>query len=101
MPVKADVLAKGVRVLIYAGDVDFICNWLGNKAWTLALDFPGHAAFNAEGDHNSTTVSGTTARSSGNFTFLQVHAAGHMVPLDQPQVAQEMVNNFLTNGKWY
>ena len=97
----SDVLAKGVRVLIYAGDVDFICNWLGNKAWTLALDFPGHAAFNAEGDHNSTTVSGTTARSSGNFTFLQVHAAGHMVPLDQPQVAQEMVNNFLTNGKWY
>jgi carboxypeptidase C (cathepsin A) len=26
-----DMLASGIRVLIYAGDVDFICNWIGNK----------------------------------------------------------------------
>ena len=27
----------GVRALIYAGDTDFICNWMGNKALTRAL----------------------------------------------------------------
>ena len=67
--------------MIYAGDADFICNWMGNKAWTLALNWPGSTAFNAADDHDW-DVSGTkagTARTSGGFTFLQVNNAGHMV----------------------
>ena len=33
-----DQLNDGIRVLIYAGDQDYICNWLGNQAWTQALE---------------------------------------------------------------
>lgn len=33
------VLASGAKVLIYAGDQDFICNWLGNKAWTEKIEW--------------------------------------------------------------
>ena len=42
-----DQLAAGIRVLIYAGDQDYICNWLGNRAWVRGLKWPGQAAFNA------------------------------------------------------
>ena len=28
-----DQLKAGIRVLMYAGDQDYICNWLGNQAW--------------------------------------------------------------------
>eukprot|EP00047_Mylnosiga_fluctuans_P003980 m.232076 g.232076 ORF g.232076 m.232076 type:complete len:442 (+) comp12297_c0_seq1:37-1362(+) len=98
-----DMLAAGIRVLIYAGDVDFVCNYKGNKAWTLALDWPHNAAFNAEGDH-SWVVYGANAglaRSSNGFTFLQVFEAGHMVPMDQPARASAMLQTFLTNGTFY
>lgn len=43
------LLENNIPVLIYAGDVDFICNWLGNKAWALDLEWSGKKAFNNAG----------------------------------------------------
>ena len=94
-----DQLAAGIRVLMYAGDQDFICNWLGNQAWTLALDWPHHDAFNAA-PVTEWSVNGKSAgqkRSSNGFTFLRVYEAGHMVPRDQPAVALAMLNAFLAD----
>ena len=45
-----------------------------------------------------TLLSGKQAgrlRSYKNFKFLQVYDAGHMVPMDQPQAASEMLNSWL------
>lgn len=95
-----DLLANGTRVLIYAGDYDYICNWIGNKQWTLALQWPGSNDFNNAKDA-TWNVNGTEAgllRSAKGFSFLQVHAAGHMVPHDQPKVALHMVNQFINNN---
>ena len=27
------LLEKGIRMLVYAGEEDFICNWLGGSTW--------------------------------------------------------------------
>jgi cathepsin A (carboxypeptidase C) len=99
----ASLVNNGTRVLIYAGDVDFICNWLGNQAWTLGLDWSGNAGFNAA-PFSNWTVSGAAAgqvRNYGALSFLRVFNAGHMVPSDQPAAALAMVKNFLSNGNWY
>ena len=95
-----DLLNNGTRVLIYAGDLDFICNWLGNQAWTLALQWPHRADFNNARVYNW-TVDGAAAgegRTSNGFTFLRVFDAGHMVPKDQPKNAQTMLNELLDGG---
>ena len=42
-----DLLEAGISVTIYAGDLDYICNYKGNKAWTLKLDWSGKEQFNA------------------------------------------------------
>jgi carboxypeptidase C (cathepsin A) len=99
------LLEAGIRVLIYAGDADFICNWMGNKAWVEALPWAGHAAFAAADDHDwnvGGAKAGTarSATSTGTLTFLQVNGAGHMVPMDQPVNALAMVNTFTSGGKF-
>lgn len=95
-----DQLAAGIKVLMYAGDQDYICNWLGNQAWTLALDWPHKDEFNAAPMQNWTTAEANTTvgqmRSSNGFTFLRVYDAGHMVPRDQPQNALAMLNAFIS-----
>ena len=42
-----DILEKGVEVLVYSGDKDYICNWRGGEAWTNAVDWSGKTDFNA------------------------------------------------------
>lgn len=102
IPYVTDLLANDIRVLIYAGNLDFICNWLGNQAWTLELDWPGQEGFNNAVPHswgtNSTGQPGGLARTYGGLTFMQVYEAGHLVPMDQPKFAQEMFNNFVSGG---
>eukprot|EP01059_Diplonema_ambulator_P017063 TRINITY_DN29062_c0_g1_i1.p1 TRINITY_DN29062_c0_g1~~TRINITY_DN29062_c0_g1_i1.p1 ORF type:complete len:447 (+),score=174.86 TRINITY_DN29062_c0_g1_i1:38-1378(+) len=97
-----DLLKSNIRVLIYAGDADFVCNWIGNKHWTLALEWDGKNAFNAASDLDW-NVQGKKAgsyRTANNFTFLQVNAAGHMVPYDQPEAAYSMLDTFINNKHW-
>lgn len=99
-------ILEKIPVLIYAGDADFICNWLGNKAWTEALEWPGHEKFAAakmEGLH----IDGSKdqrkigeVKSHGNFTFMRIFAAGHMVPLDQPEASLEFFNRWIAK-EWY
>ena len=93
----ADMLNDGVRALIYAGDVDFICNYLGNQAWSLNLEWEGGDDFRAATPHDWKGHGLARSVAEGPLTFLQVYDAGHMVPSDQPEVALDMITNFV-NG---
>jgi len=105
-------ILEKIPVLIYAGDADFICNWLGNLAWTNALDWPGKSDFGKATTKNLTLSTKTADmfninkgesygdfKSANNFTFIRIHAAGHMVPMDQPAPSLDMLNRWL-DGEW-
>ncbi|KAF7998771.1 hypothetical protein HF325_006836 [Metschnikowia pulcherrima] len=97
----AELLELQIPVLIYAGDKDFICNWLGNQAWADKLSWTGHEMFLQQPTRNW-TVNGTTAgevKNHKNFTFLRVFGAGHMVPFDQPENALNMVNRWTAGDR--
>ncbi|EKG12582.1 Peptidase S10 serine carboxypeptidase [Macrophomina phaseolina MS6] len=96
-------ILEQIPVLIYAGDADFICNWLGNKAWSEALEWPGQKAY-APLPLEDLKLGGDgkkigEVKSSGNFTFLRLHAGGHMVPYDQPEASLDALNRWL-GGEW-
>ncbi|KAJ7765302.1 serine carboxypeptidase [Mycena metata] len=100
------LLERGVRVLIYVGTYDWICNWVGNERWTLALEWSGQAAFAAEplrpwaiGDDFTKGRAGL-ARSAQGLTFATVDKAGHMVPYDKPKEALDLLQRWLS-GKGF
>lgn len=75
------MMADGVRVLVYAGDRDLICNWLGNRRWVDALEWEGSAAWAGAADR-VWEVQGEAAgevRAAGPLSFVRMYKAGHMV----------------------
>lgn len=87
------LLALGVRVALLYGDADYICNWYGGEAVSLALAalVPNYAsAFPAAGYAdiivNSSYVGGAV-RQFGNLSFSRIYDSGHLVPAYQPETA--------------
>lgn len=91
---------RDVEVLVYSGDKDFICNWRGGEAWTNEITWSGKDNFNAT-DYKTWNVNDAAAgdlKEYNNLKFLRVFDAGHMVPMDQPEVAQVMLDAFITKA---
>jgi len=100
MPDVVDILDNyDVQVLVYSGDKDWICNWRGGEAWTLATKWASQEDFNKQ-PYTDWTVNGQPAgamRQFGDLHFLRVYDAGHMVPMDQPEHASAMLDMLLNN----
>ncbi|XP_028756914.1 serine carboxypeptidase-like [Neltuma alba] len=91
------ILEDGIRMLVYAGEKDLICNWLGNARWVDAMEWSGQKAFLAS-PNVSFVVDGKEAgilQSHEPLSFLKIHEAGHLVPMDQPKPALEMLTRWM------
>ncbi|PWN53556.1 alpha/beta-hydrolase [Violaceomyces palustris] len=80
----ASLLERGVKALIYVGDLDWICNWRGNKRWVEKLDWSGSEEWH-KGKNYQWVVDGKKVgetQSGGGLTWATVHNAGHMVPYE-------------------
>lgn len=95
----AELLNKDVPVLLYAGDKDYICNWLGNHAWANELEYKDMYGFQAAPLVPWKTKDGKLAgevQNHGIFSFVRVYDAGHMVPYNQPENSLDMLNRWLS-----
>jgi len=92
----AFILSQGYPVLVYSGDLDFICNFRGGQAWTNEMSWSGQSEF----QNANYTARGTNGeyKTYGGFTFYRVYNAGHMVPMDQPAAALDLINSFIQVG---
>ncbi|ODQ82059.1 hypothetical protein BABINDRAFT_32983 [Babjeviella inositovora NRRL Y-12698] len=97
MQYVAQVLDAGIPVLLYAGDKDYQCNWMGNLAWAEKLQYKHHKQFHKaqlRPWYNGEVRAGEV-KSYDKFTYLRVFDAGHMVPFDQPENSLDMVNRWI------
>lgn len=94
IPSIAALLNMGVRVGFMYGDRDYICNWLGGEAISLAVaeaTSPSYAANFASSGYApiivNTSYIGGDVRQYGNLSFSRIFDAGHSVPAYQPETA--------------
>jgi len=90
------VLSK-LPVLIFAGDQDLICNYVGLEAMMKAMTWNGHTGLGTV-ETQSWSVNDTPAGTwvtSRNLTYVKIFNASHMAPYDVPHVAHDMVLRFM------
>ncbi|KAL8057693.1 hypothetical protein ABFX02_04G200300 [Erythranthe guttata] len=91
------LLQDGIKLLVYAGEYDLICNWLGNSRWVDNMEWFGRKEF-LSAAFVPFKVDGVEAglrKSYGDLTFLKVYNAGHLVPMDQPKASLEMLRRWM------
>lgn len=90
-------LKKKLRILVYNGDVDMACNFLGDEWFVDSLN----AGNPQERRPWYYTAADGTKQNAGfvkvfdHITFVTVKGSGHMVPTDKPRPALEMFVNFI------
>ncbi|KAH6677728.1 carboxypeptidase-like protein S1 [Halenospora varia] len=100
LPTLSSVVQSGIQVLMWAGDADWICNWVGNFATAELVSYSQAAAFKAKAVANYTVngVAAGTYKTAGNLSWLRVFGAGHEVPYYQPEVALQAFKQTMQKG---
>ncbi|XP_048234444.1 serine carboxypeptidase-like 51 [Ricinus communis] len=90
-----ELLAKGVNVTVYNGQLDVICATKGTEAWVGKLKWEGLPNFlNLERTPlycGADSLTRGFTKSYKNLHFYWILKAGHFVPVDQPCIALNMV----------
>ena len=84
------LLDQGIYVMMYAGDADFNCNWLGGQAVANLINPSGFSAAGYANISSSNGVIHGQVKQSGTFGFARIYNSGHEVPFYQPLVSLEL-----------
>ncbi|KAL1849935.1 hypothetical protein Daus18300_013069 [Diaporthe australafricana] len=85
------VVQSGISTLIWAGDADWICNYLGNERAVNKVEYSGAAEFQVA-PLQEYVLNGTSYgqfKAINNLNYWRVYAAGHEVPYYQPEASLE------------
>jgi cathepsin A (carboxypeptidase C) len=86
------------HILVYNGDVDMACNYLGDQWFVNSL---GRKIISERSAWYYTALDGSKQVAGfmemyANITFATIKGAGHMVPQNKPIQSLEMFSNFLS-----
>uniref|UniRef100_A0A3P9IWM9 Carboxypeptidase n=1 Tax=Oryzias latipes TaxID=8090 RepID=A0A3P9IWM9_ORYLA len=91
------LLSLGLRSLVYNGDTDMACNFLGDQWFVEDLGIKPTTRYQTWLYEDQ--VAGFYQQFA-NITFLTVKGAGHMVPQWAPGPALQMFRSFITNTSY-
>ncbi|KAL5508176.1 KEX1 [Sanghuangporus vaninii] len=90
-------LIEKVPVMLFAGDQDFICNYMGIESLIQNMEWNGEKGLGTVKTDNwivDDTPAGTWVESRG-LTYVKIFNSSHMVPYDVPLVSHDMILRFM------
>jgi len=98
------IMDSGVRILCYVGNMDgSMWGYAGHEAFLDYFSWSGRDEFWSRDRiiwKQTNGLLGGYVRYGGKFTYIVVHDSGHLVPMDQPVTAYELVYNFINKIPW-
>lgn len=95
-------LLRQVPILLFAGDKDLICNYMGIEELINNLEFNGGKGFETTtgvwAPRQEWLFEGEPAgmyQEARNLTYLRFYNSSHMVPFDHPRRSRDMLNRFM------
>ena len=88
---------KDLKVVVYTGNMDWSCNSVGVQRFMDQLNWYGKSSYNSA-SWQDWFVSGTVAgryKRVANLTYYDVYDAGHLVTMDQPEAAYDILMSLL------
>lgn len=92
----------GIKLLVLNGNEDGLCNTPGQKWVYENLSWRGAAGYRASSWKPLSSAGirrgkgGWKTSEDGKLVFVAVDDAGHMVPLDQPEVAAQIIQKWIS-----
>jgi cathepsin A (carboxypeptidase C) len=95
-PLWRFLIDHGVEGVIYHGDVDMACDFIGGLWAVESLQLPHkspRSAWTVKGDDQTAGF----VEDFGMLKYVTVKGSGHMVPTDKPKEAKAMLDQFVLN----
>lgn len=84
------LISSNLTVVMFFGDADYNCNWLGGEAVAEEINIPGWSDAGFVNVSTSDNIVHGQVKQSGAFSFVRIYESGHEVPFYQPEVALAM-----------
>ncbi|KAJ0409681.1 hypothetical protein ATCC90586_007470 [Pythium insidiosum] len=101
-PLWKELLANGVQGVIYHGDVDMVCDFIGGSWAVESLQLPRRSPrsiWTVASDDGGDEQTAGFVEDYGNLTFLTVKGAGHLVPMWKPRESKVMLDRFVLDNE--
>lgn len=88
-------LLREIPIVLFHGNRDIICNYIGGEKLIEGLKWGGKRGFTDKAVEYDWLYDGHvlgTVRSERNLTFVNVHDASHMVPFDKPEASRALID---------
>jgi len=104
------LLASGIDALFYHGNLDLACNTAGNLRWANSMPWKGQPEFASKplqpwtsGGKKAGSFKEVRIQLQGNskpsrFSFVTVDGAGHMVPMNKPAIALDLMSRWISGA---